>query len=42
MTSPNLLGLSFAIERGVAAYIPVAHDYLDVPIKSLASVHSSC
>ncbi|XPE67837.1 hypothetical protein ACNKHP_14245 [Shigella boydii] len=28
-------------EPGVAAYIPVAHDYLDAPIKSLASVHSS-
>lgn len=27
----NLVGLSFAIEPGVAAYIPVAHDYLDAP-----------
>lgn len=29
--SANLVGLSFAIEPGVAAYIPVAHDYLDAP-----------
>ncbi|VTR42222.1 DNA polymerase I [Serratia fonticola] len=27
----NLIGLSFAIEPGVAAYLPVAHDYLDAP-----------
>lgn len=27
----NLVGLSFAIEPGVAAYVPVAHDYLDAP-----------
>lgn len=27
----NLVGLSFAIEEGVAAYVPVAHDYLDAP-----------
>ncbi|MCS3434097.1 DNA polymerase I [Klebsiella sp. BIGb0407] len=27
----NLVGLSFATEPGVACYIPVAHDYLDVP-----------
>ncbi len=27
----NLIGLSFAIEPGVAAYLPVAHDYLDSP-----------
>jgi len=27
----NLVGLSFAIEPGVAAYLPVAHDYLDSP-----------
>ncbi|EOC0209632.1 DNA polymerase I [Cronobacter dublinensis] len=27
----NLVGLSFAIEPGLAAYIPVAHDYLDAP-----------
>ena len=31
----NLVGLSFATEPGVACYIPVAHDYLDVP-KQLA------
>ncbi|WP_437888520.1 DNA polymerase I [Phytobacter sp. V91] len=29
--SANLVGLSFATEPGVAAYIPVAHDYLDAP-----------
>ncbi len=29
--SANLVGLSFAIEPGQAAYIPVAHDYLDAP-----------
>jgi DNA polymerase-1 len=27
----NLVGLSFAIEPGQAAYVPVAHDYLDAP-----------
>lgn len=27
----NLVGLSFAIEEGKAAYVPVAHDYLDAP-----------
>ncbi|MDH5978153.1 DNA polymerase I [Vibrio splendidus] len=27
----NLVGLSFATEEGVAAYVPVAHDYLDAP-----------
>ena len=27
----NLVGLSFATEPGIACYIPVAHDYLDVP-----------
>lgn len=27
----NIVGLSFAIEPGVAAYVPVAHDYLDAP-----------
>ncbi|WP_375752127.1 DNA polymerase I [Vibrio sp. HN007] len=27
----NLVGLSFAVEEGVAAYVPVAHDYLDAP-----------
>ena len=29
--SANLVGLSFAVEPGVAAYVPVAHDYLDAP-----------
>ncbi|MCK6265550.1 DNA polymerase I [Vibrio sp. ZSDE26] len=27
----NLVGLSFATEEGLAAYVPVAHDYLDAP-----------
>ncbi len=27
----NLIGLSFAIEEGEAAYVAVAHDYLDAP-----------
>ncbi|KKC98674.1 DNA polymerase I [Photobacterium halotolerans] len=27
----NLVGLSFAAEEGKAAYVPVAHDYLDAP-----------
>ncbi|MUK37879.1 DNA polymerase I [Aliivibrio fischeri] len=27
----NLIGLSFAVEDGEAAYVPVAHDYLDAP-----------
>ncbi|RQW61461.1 DNA polymerase I [Vibrio viridaestus] len=27
----NLVGLSFAIKEGKAAYLPVAHDYLDAP-----------
>ncbi|MFW7524772.1 DNA polymerase I [Vibrio ostreicida] len=27
----NLVGLSFAVEEGSAAYVPVAHDYLDAP-----------
>jgi len=27
----NLIGLSFSIEEGEAAYVPVAHDYLDAP-----------
>ncbi|WIG81129.1 DNA polymerase I [Photobacterium damselae] len=27
----NLVGVSFAVEEGKAAYIPVAHDYLDAP-----------
>ncbi|MHA8115952.1 DNA polymerase I [Kosakonia cowanii] len=29
--SANLVGISFAIEPGVAAYVPIAHDYLDAP-----------
>lgn len=29
--SANMVGLSFAIEPGVAAYVPVAHGYLDAP-----------
>ena len=29
--SANLVGLSFAVEPGHAAYVPVAHDYLDAP-----------
>lgn len=27
----NIVGVSFAIEEGKAAYVPVAHDYLDAP-----------
>ncbi|TOC14537.1 DNA polymerase I [Vibrio parahaemolyticus] len=27
----NLVGFSFAIDEGIAAYVPVAHDYLDAP-----------
>ncbi|MGD6737642.1 DNA polymerase I [Photobacterium leiognathi subsp. mandapamensis] len=27
----NMVGVSFAIEEGKAAYVPVAHDYLDAP-----------
>ncbi|MGR5502782.1 DNA polymerase I [Vibrio sp. DNB22_10_4] len=27
----NLIGLSFATEEGVAAYLPVAHDYMGAP-----------
>ncbi|HIF9070551.1 TPA: DNA polymerase I [Photobacterium damselae] len=27
----NLVGVSFAVEEGKAAYVPVAHDYLDAP-----------
>ncbi|MCD9507804.1 DNA polymerase I [Photobacterium phosphoreum] len=27
----NLIGVSFAVEEGKAAYVPVAHDYLDAP-----------
>lgn len=29
----NLIGLSFAIAPGEAAYLPVAHDYLDAPLQ---------
>ena len=29
----NLVGLSFAIAPGEAAYLPVAHDYLDAPVQ---------
>ncbi|PTA74304.1 DNA polymerase I [Serratia sp. Nf2] len=29
----NLIGLSFAIAPGEAAYLPVAHDYLDAPVQ---------
>lgn len=29
--SANMVGLSIATEPGVAAYVPVAHDYLDAP-----------
>ncbi|HKS34534.1 MAG TPA: DNA polymerase I [Enterobacteriaceae bacterium] len=29
--SARLVGLSFAVEPGLAAYVPVAHDYLDAP-----------
>ncbi|EMH4165226.1 DNA polymerase I [Pluralibacter gergoviae] len=29
--SANMVGLSFAVEPGLAAYVPVAHDYLDAP-----------
>jgi len=29
--SANIVGLSFAIAPGQAAYLPVAHDYLDAP-----------
>jgi DNA polymerase-1 len=27
----ELVGLSFAIESGIAAYVPLAHDYIDAP-----------
>ncbi|MDK9758202.1 DNA polymerase I [Vibrio sp. D173a] len=27
----NLVGLSFATDEGIAAFVPVAHDYLDAP-----------
>ena len=27
----NLIGLSFCVKEGEAAYVPVAHDYLDAP-----------
>jgi len=29
----NLVGLSFSVEEGKSAYLPVAHDYLDAPIQ---------
>jgi len=29
--SANIIGLSFAVSAGDAAYLPVAHDYLDAP-----------
>ena len=29
--SANMVGLSFTTEPGIAAYVPVAHDYLDAP-----------
>ncbi len=29
----NVVGVSFAIEEGKAAYVPVAHDYLDAPVQ---------
>ncbi|MDW8847826.1 DNA polymerase I [Erwinia sp. MMLR14_017] len=29
--SANIVGLSFAVSPGEAAYLPVAHDYLDAP-----------
>lgn len=29
--SANMVGLSFAVEPGLAAYVPLAHDYLDAP-----------
>ena len=29
----NLVGLSFATAPGIACYIPLAHDYLDVPVQ---------
>lgn len=29
--SANIIGLSFAVAAGEAAYLPVAHDYLDAP-----------
>ncbi|MDB1122521.1 DNA polymerase I [Vibrio algarum] len=27
----NLVGLSFAVDEGVAAYVPLMHDYMDAP-----------
>ena len=27
----NLVGMSFAVEAGEAAYLPIAHDYIDAP-----------
>ncbi|WP_174848416.1 DNA polymerase I [Yersinia artesiana] len=31
--SSNLIGLSFAVAPGEAAYLPLAHDYLDAPVQ---------
>ncbi|WP_067709197.1 DNA polymerase I [Erwinia sp. ErVv1] len=31
--SANIVGLSFAVAPGEAAYLPVAHDYLDAPVQ---------
>jgi len=31
--SANIIGLSFATAPGEAAYLPVAHDYLDAPVQ---------
>ena len=31
--SANIIGLSFAVAPGEAAYLPVAHDYLDAPVQ---------
>lgn len=29
----QIVGLSFSVEEGQAAYVPVAHDYLDAPVQ---------
>ena len=35
----RIVGVSFAVEKGAAAYVPLAHDYLDAPAQlSLESV----
>ncbi|RQM36456.1 DNA polymerase I [Erwinia psidii] len=31
--SANIVGISFAVAPGEAAYLPVAHDYLDAPVQ---------